>query len=108
MIEAPVWYRLVVIEISKTRDYYATERARLSEQEDAEVASLSAIITKAREKCTHEYPVLFKEALSSHAHANDTYICTNCTAAHHGRSNAFPSTEIIQVTQEELMRFFCK
>ena len=108
MLEAPPWYKLSVAEIARVREYYASERTRLSKQEDEAVSDISALIRRAREGCSHQYPALFKEALTSHAHAEDLYVCTNCTETHHGRHNIFPSTEIIQVTQEQLMRFFCK
>lgn len=108
ILQTPVWYRLVTIEIAKTREFYEEERSALSLREDAEIAVLSKIISDARAKCSHEYPVLFKEDFSRPHHTNDTYVCTHCLAASHGRNNPFPSTEIVPVTQEELLKFFCK
>lgn len=103
--ETPAFYKLAVVEIAKVRGEANRRKAQVDRECDEAVATISGIIYRQRDNCPHDGIILYKESTSGRPHDPDIYVCSLCTATLHRPPI---SAELVPVSQEGLMKFFCK
>lgn len=103
--ETPLFYKLAVVEIAKTREEANKLKSLIDKECDEAVSILSGIISRKREACPHDGIILYKESLSGRPHDPDIFVCSLCTAT---LQHPPFSAEFVPVSQEGLMKFFCK
>lgn len=103
--ETPTFYKLALAELFTLKKQANKEKAEIDAKYDKLIQNVSNIISDKRATCQHGGLILYKESISGRPHDPDLFVCSLCTGV-----LQYPPTsaEVVRVSHEELMKFFCK